>query len=285
MAKFTGLVGSGRGKAGNFVFAKGPNGTTIVRAYQPQVTNPNTQLQRQQRAKVALAGAYSSAFSPTFLQGFGGTRRENRSDLLKELIRNSHINTQLGVIISNVNPQQLNLTKSNQALEGVQITIPALEPLAGGSSRQIMVPFSHTIGPVGTLRNCLYNVQTIVTIIPAGQSEDKVKAVLNGNNFVTMTGGDGVTRKIVEGVISEGFNIPVNVSAPGPSGEYHYRVDVFVNVAEPDSRTINTLYAVDSIDSLYWLGSVLDNTSVRITGKYFRTVGATASVGGGVIVP
>ena len=80
MAKSVGMVGTLRGKAGNFVYAKGENGSTVVRAYQPQVTNPNTDAQILQRAKLNLAGRLSKITPKGVIVGMdGATNRQRRS--------------------------------------------------------------------------------------------------------------------------------------------------------------------------------------------------------------
>lgn len=80
MAKSVGMVGTLRGKAGNFVYAKGEDGSTIVRAYQPQVTNPNTDAQILQRAKLNLAGRLSKITPKGVIIGMdGATNRQRRS--------------------------------------------------------------------------------------------------------------------------------------------------------------------------------------------------------------
>ena len=66
------------GRAGNFVFQRGPKGTTITRTYQPLVANPRTTGQMLQRSKVALCGQLSSIVPADLLVGMGGTKAENR---------------------------------------------------------------------------------------------------------------------------------------------------------------------------------------------------------------
>lgn len=55
MAKIVGFVGTASGRSGNFVYAKGRNGMTIQRAYQPQVKNPRTIRQQASREKFTRA--------------------------------------------------------------------------------------------------------------------------------------------------------------------------------------------------------------------------------------
>lgn len=63
MAKLVGLIGTGSGRVGNMVLAK-RDGLTIARAYQPQVANPSTVAQMNQRAKFALLTKESSVLAP-----------------------------------------------------------------------------------------------------------------------------------------------------------------------------------------------------------------------------
>lgn len=87
MAKFTGLVGTGSGKAGNFVFSKGEDGQTIARAYQPKVANPRTDLQIMQRAKMNTVGQFSALCPAALLAPIGkGTKRKNRSAFSRNLL-------------------------------------------------------------------------------------------------------------------------------------------------------------------------------------------------------
>lgn len=60
MAKIIGLVGTMSGRVGNMVFSK-KDGKTIARSYQPQVANPNTFLQVQNRSKLKLASQFAAA--------------------------------------------------------------------------------------------------------------------------------------------------------------------------------------------------------------------------------
>lgn len=93
MAKFIGLVGTGRGKAGNFVFSKGPDGSTTVRAYQPQVNNPKSLAQVKQRSKMNTAGRFSRLFSASNLTPMGGTKLSRRSRFNSNLLQNMRVRT------------------------------------------------------------------------------------------------------------------------------------------------------------------------------------------------
>lgn len=83
MAKNVGLIGSLRGKIGNTVFYVN-QGIQVARVYQPVVSNPNTPLQIQQRAKMSLAGQLSSVTPAAALMGLKG---ENKRDRRGEFVR------------------------------------------------------------------------------------------------------------------------------------------------------------------------------------------------------
>lgn len=61
--KLNGIFGTGSGKVGNSVWAVS-SGVQIVRPYQPNVTNPNTDAQVEQRAKLKLMSQLAAALAP-----------------------------------------------------------------------------------------------------------------------------------------------------------------------------------------------------------------------------
>ena len=61
--KLNGIVGKGTGKLGSSVFAVS-GGEQIVRQYNPNVSNPNTDAQVEQRAKLKLMSQLAAALAP-----------------------------------------------------------------------------------------------------------------------------------------------------------------------------------------------------------------------------
>lgn len=87
MAKIVGIIGTGSGRLGNAVLSKGDNGQTFARTYQSQVRNPRTIAQREQRAKMNLAGQISKLFPSSALIGLQqGNNRNNRSAFVKNIL-------------------------------------------------------------------------------------------------------------------------------------------------------------------------------------------------------
>lgn len=111
MAKLVGLVGTGSGKVGNFVLAKGENGQTIARAYQPQVANPKSPKQTMQRAKVNLVGQVSGLLESDVLRSLEmGSKRKNRSEFLHSLLRIVEVTSVNNVVTAKFNPALLKLS-------------------------------------------------------------------------------------------------------------------------------------------------------------------------------
>lgn len=87
MARIYGLNGYLQGRQGNNVFSI-QNGTQVVKAYNPQVSNPRTLAQQSQRAKFALAGKISSCTPSDALVGMtGGAPRIRRARYVSLLTR------------------------------------------------------------------------------------------------------------------------------------------------------------------------------------------------------
>lgn len=87
MAKIYGLNGVIRGRQGNNVFSV-QNGTQVVKAYQPVVSNPRTSAQIEQRLKFSLAGKMSGATPALALSGMrGSSLREKRARFVSLVVR------------------------------------------------------------------------------------------------------------------------------------------------------------------------------------------------------
>lgn len=86
MARIYGLNGPIRGRQGNNVFSV-QNGTQVVKAYQPVVSNPRTDLQMAQRAKFSLAGKLSGDTPAVALYGMRGTsKRARRASFVSSIV-------------------------------------------------------------------------------------------------------------------------------------------------------------------------------------------------------
>lgn len=117
MAKFVGMIGTIRGKVGTVVFAKGENGVSYGKSYQPSVANPRTAAQLTQRAKVNAVGRISKAASAEMIQALGGSRRTNRIMFNSEMLKNAVVTVNNGSeYVASVAPEVIKFSKGNEVL-------------------------------------------------------------------------------------------------------------------------------------------------------------------------
>lgn len=95
MAKIYGLNGRVTGKVGNTVFAV-DGGIQVARQYNPIVNNPRTAAQQDQRMLVNYAGQMSRGIIPAAIEGLEGNKRQRRSALLSNLIKDAFVNVTAG---------------------------------------------------------------------------------------------------------------------------------------------------------------------------------------------
>ena len=118
MAKAIGFIGSMRGKAGNLVFCKGEKGVTYARAYQPQVANPKTQNQTDQRGKVNLIGRMSQVTPAAAIVSLGSNKRNARSEFNKNLLQAAIIDVDgVGNRVAKIAPADIIFSRGGQALK------------------------------------------------------------------------------------------------------------------------------------------------------------------------
>lgn len=123
MGKFVGFIGSVSGKVGNVVFCKGQDGVTYGRAYQPQVSNPKTVGQIDQRAKMNLVGRMSQVTPPEILLGLGSTNRMRRSMFNKILLNAATVERSIGApVIAKLAPEAVVFSKGAQPFEAAVTT-------------------------------------------------------------------------------------------------------------------------------------------------------------------
>lgn len=125
MGKFVGVIGTISGKVGNVVFTKGANGTTYGRTYQPQVANPKTIGQVDQRTKMNLVGRMSQVTPAAVLIGMDGNKRERRSKFNRILLDAAIIDRSVGApVIAKIAPEDIVFSEGAQTL-AASVSTPA----------------------------------------------------------------------------------------------------------------------------------------------------------------
>lgn len=200
MGKFVGFIGGIAGKVGNVVFSKGDDGKTYGRAYQPNVANPNTKAQRDQRAKMNLAGRLSMAVPASAIIGLGaGSGRIRRS------MFNSNILKAVSIVsgdttVASLAPENIVFSKGAQSI-GAQVSTPVALTAA-----QMTMGLTRTSGEVGR-----YGEKIVVLVVDpedeGGYSEAKVKdVVFDSDQPVSVSVPFGVPLK--DGVMVCVYRLP-----------------------------------------------------------------------------
>lgn len=124
MAKFVGFVGTIRGKVGTTVFTKGENGMSYGRAYQPQVYNPKTVGQIDQRAKMNLVGRMSQVTPKALIVGMDGVNsRQRRSGFNRNLLSVATIDrSNSGSVIAKIAPENIIFSQGAEILHATATT-------------------------------------------------------------------------------------------------------------------------------------------------------------------
>lgn len=127
MAKFVGFVGTISGKVGTTVFSKGEKGLSYGRSYQPQVYNPKTIGQVDQRAKMNLIGRMSQVTPKSLLIGMpGSTNRQRRSAFNRNLLYVATVDrSSPSSIIAKVAPEDVVFSEGAEVLHAT-ITAPSV---------------------------------------------------------------------------------------------------------------------------------------------------------------
>lgn len=118
MGKVVGLIGSASGKVGNVVYAV-TNGIQTARVYQPNVANPKSKGQTDQRLKMVLAGRLSKIVPGEALLGFLGNNRDRRGKFVSNVAKSAVITTAGGVDTATVALGNILFSEGNLDLHSV----------------------------------------------------------------------------------------------------------------------------------------------------------------------
>lgn len=203
MAKLVGLIGTGRGKLGNMVLYKGSKGETLARAYQPQVFNPKSAGQTEQRAKINLIGQISKLVSKNLIKPFGGSGRANRSDFNRELIKATNIDT-LNGYTAKINPADIKFSKGATI---VQASAGAATIAADSLSLSLTLYDEGNVNRYG---------ERIVAVVYSTEAANAVSQVAFADVVLTAATAQSVTVKfgapLVSGNVVAYYRIPFSLN-------------------------------------------------------------------------
>lgn len=115
MARINSIIGKVTGKIGGMVFSS-TGGEVIAREYNPNVSNPNTKAQVNQRAKLKLLSQIAAALAPVIVIPKEGLKSSRNLFIKKNF---SSVNAESGV--AQVTYENLQITSGNAALPAIHI--------------------------------------------------------------------------------------------------------------------------------------------------------------------
>lgn len=115
MARINSILGKINGKVGNMVFAS-TGGEVVAREYNPNVSNPNTTAQVDQRAKLKLMSQIAAALAPVIVIPKEGLKSSRNLFIKKNFDK---VSAESG--IAQVTYENLQITAGNAALPAIHI--------------------------------------------------------------------------------------------------------------------------------------------------------------------
>lgn len=237
-----GIVGTISGRSGNQVFSKGRNGETIMRAYQPQVVNPKSAGQVNQRNRFSVAAKTAAALMDVgglYLLARGrkaGARGSLVADLLRiqsVALSTSSFNTSVASEIT----EQLSLLRPNgdfsismPTITGEASAITVLVNVANAQVNQsvgLVVMVSPAQPTPGT--SIIISRQAVAVASEAGSLSASlsipltdVAAISTGEGLrvyaVAMSARPSLTGNLALGMSSVNTNMLTAAAAQGVSG-------------------------------------------------------------------
>lgn len=206
MAKIYGINGKITGKVGNTVFAI-DGGIQVARQYNPIVANPRTEGQQNQRLKVNLAGQMSKGIISSAIEGLNGNRRQRRSALLSNLIKE---------VVTN-----------QETADGFKTVFDAAKMRLSSGVKGLSFNASFVIGSSTVL-----GMRQIQVAFTPGEADaelpkgERVRIVVIGAPEIMDTGIGGVVSAVADVVTTGGKTQGVNIDvrAGVQDGPYVYAV-------------------------------------------------------------
>lgn len=216
MGKVVGLIGSASGKVGNVVYAVS-NGVQIARVYQPNVANPKTKGQTDQRLKVALAGRLSKIVDKAALVGFLGNARQRRGKFIANVVKNASVALVDGVSTAKVALQNIAFSEGNLEPYSSPFVTTAVHRQDNPSYIDITIPNT----PVSGVAPAGYGEKVVILLIDAESSQFDYAIVIDRS----LTAATNVTVRVSDSTRAytvASYLIPYAVNTERVSSGYTY---------------------------------------------------------------
>lgn len=147
MGKVTSLYGKTTGKIGSIVFATS-GGETIAREYNPHVSNPNTQAQVNQRARMKLMSQLSAALAPVVAMTKEGLVSK-RNKFVKRNFSNSYASDG----VAQISYENVQITEGSA---GIPQLIGSVTSESSGGTTTYYPSFALSANPSPTINRVVY---------------------------------------------------------------------------------------------------------------------------------
>lgn len=157
--KLNGFVGKGTGKLGSSVFAVS-GGEQIVRQYNPNISNPSTDAQVEQRAKLKLMSQLAAALAPGL-----AIKKQGLTSARNIFVKNNIRLAQYQDDEANVNAVTLQLTDSQLGLPDVAVSSAAQGQISAALAQGAGADISRVVYVVAKYNNSIQLTYVSSTIV------------------------------------------------------------------------------------------------------------------------
>lgn len=284
MARINSILGKINGKVGNMVFAS-TGGEVIAREYNPNVSNPSTANQVNQRAKLKLMSQLAAALAPVIVIPKEGLK-SSRNLFIKKNIGSVDANDG----IAQVTYENLQITNGNAALPAIHILRSAsagtqvnLEERCDASvSRVVYILYKKTSEQTlqyvqsvivenatneGNFPGQLLYVEGDIVVFAYGMKDLNSKATAKYDNYNVESGLDIAQLAMSRSISMSDYQFTMTRGTTLFAGETESVV-----VPEGSARVFVTASGPGSVSGagIYVVGSQVTVVATPDTGKYFR---------------
>ena len=295
MARINSIIGKVTGKIGGMVFSA-TGGAVIAREYNPNVSNPNTTAQVNQRAKLKLLSQIAAALAPVIVIPKEGLKSSRNLFIKKNF---SSVDAESG--IAQVTYENLQITSGNAALPtihilrsqqgGVQVNLE--ERADAAVSRVVYIMYKKTSEKTlqymqsviaetatadGTFPAQMLYVEGDIVIFAYGMKDLNGKATANYSNYAVESGLDIAKLAMSRELSLKDYQFTMTRGTTLFAGESES-----IEVPEGSARVFVTALGPGRVSGagVFEIGTQVTVVATPDSGKFFRGWKANGS---GVIV-
>lgn len=284
MARINSIIGKVTGKIGGMVFSS-TGGEVIAREYNPNVSNPNTTAQVNQRAKLKLLSQIAAALAPVIVIPKEGLKSSRNLFIKKNF---SSVDAEGGV--AQVTYENLQITAGNAALpaihilrsqqSGVQVYLE--ERCDAAVSRVVYIMYKKTSEQTlqymqsviagtatadGTFPAQLLYVEGDIVIFAYGMKDLNGKATANYSNYEVQSGLDIATLAMSRQMNLKDYQFTMTRGTTLFAGESES-----IEVPEGSARVFVTALGPGSVSGagVYEIGTQVTVVATPNANMYFR---------------